>query len=89
MRLNTHIISYTDEEIKNIKKYGCLCFATAKEAMERNNINFDQVESINDHYETHRWGSNADRIYRNKAVRAAIYKVADNPLNYMRTVDSY
>ena len=84
MRLNTHIISYTDEELQKIKKDGCLCYATAKEAMERNNINFDQVESINDHYETHRWGSNADHNYRNKAVRAAIHKVAASPLNYER-----
>ena len=84
MRLNTHIISYTDEELQKIEKDGCLCYATAEIAMERNNVNFDQIESINDHYETHRWGSNADHNYRNRAVKAAIHKVAANPLNYER-----
>ena len=84
MRLNTKIIYYTDEELQKIKKDGCLCYATAEIAMERNNINFDQIESINDHYETHRWGSNADHNYRNKAVKAAIHKVAANPLSYER-----
>ena len=87
MRLNTHIISYTDEELQKIEKDGCLCFATAEEAMERNNVNFDQIELINDHYESHQWGSNADHNYRNRAVRAAIHKVAANPLNYERMVN--
>lgn len=82
MRLNTHIISYTDEELQKIKEDGCLCYVTAEKAMERSNVNFDQIESINDHYESHRWGSNADRNYRNKAVKAAIHKVAATPLNY-------
>ena len=84
MRLNTNIIEYTLEELSLIKRYGCLCYAVAEEAMTRNNVNFDQIESINDHYESHRWGSNADHIYRNRAVRAAIHKVSSDPLKYQK-----
>ena len=84
MRLNTNIIEYTPEELSIIKRYGCLCYAVAEEAMLRNKVNFDQIESINDHYETHRWGSNADHNYRNRAVRAAIRKVSSDPLKYQK-----
>jgi hypothetical protein len=51
--------------------------------MERSKLSFDDIEQINDYYETHIWGSNADRKYRKSAVNKAIAKVAAKPLDYV------
>ena len=75
-------IIWTDEELQRIKEHGETCLAVARQAMERSGITFDNIEEINEHYETHRWGSNADRAYRKRAVNKAILKVASNPLKY-------
>ena len=40
-------------------------------------------ERINDHFEAHRWGSDADRRYRKAAVNRAIRAVAANPAAYL------
>jgi len=76
-------INWNKEELKSIKEHGETCFAVAKEAMERSRLSFDDIEEINEHYESHKWGSNADRKYRNSAVNKAINKIAANPLKYM------
>ena len=75
-------ITWTEEEKAIIKKYGELCPAVAEKAMERNCINFDDIERINNHYEEHKWGSDTDRKYRKTAINKAIKKVAANPLSY-------
>lgn len=41
------------------------------------------IEQINERYESHRWGSNADRKYRKSAVNKAIQKVAANARDYL------
>ena len=75
-------IKWTAEEVEAIKIYGETCEAVARAAMERSGINFDDIERINDHYETHRWGSDADRRYRKAAVNRAVRRVAAHPLEY-------
>lgn len=75
-------IEFTPAEMEQIKMHGETCGAVARAAMERSGLNFDDIEQINDHYETHRWGSNADRRYREAAVNKAIRRVAANPLLY-------
>lgn len=76
------IIQWNAAETAMIEARGELCMAVARAAMERNGLNFDQIERINNHYEDHVWGSNADRRYRNAAVNRAVAKVAANPLVY-------
>lgn len=75
-------ITFNDEEMAIIKEHGELCAAVARAAMERNKLNFDDIEMINDHFETHEWGSNIDRKYRKAAINKAIHKVAENPFKY-------
>lgn len=75
-------IEFNEEEMKTIRQHGELCPAVARAAMERAKLNFDDIEQINDHYETHEWGSNTDRKYRKSAINKAIHKVAGNPLKY-------
>ena len=75
-------IIWNEAELKAIKTYGEICLAMAKEAMERNELNFDDIEEINEHYENHNWGSNADRAYRKRAVNKAVLKVAASPAKY-------
>jgi len=76
-------IQFTELEIELIQKYGELCFAVAEAAMKRSGLNFDDIERINDHFENHRWGSNADRKYRQAAINRAIRKVAANPKSFV------
>jgi len=76
------MIKWTDEERKSIDRYGEICTAAARQAMERSGLSFDDIERINDHYESHRWGSNADRKYRKAAINKAVLKVAANPMQY-------
>ena len=76
------IIQWNAAETAMIEAHGELCIAVARAAMERNGLNFDQVERINDHYENHVWGSNTDRKYRKAAINKAILKVAGNPMEY-------
>ena len=75
-------IKWTAEEIESIKTHVETCMAVAEAAMIRSEINFDDIERINDHYETHRWGSDTDRRYRKAAVNRAVRRVAANPLEY-------
>ncbi len=56
----------------------------AKEAMRLADISFDDIERILDHYEEHRWGSDADRRYRKSAVAKAVARVASDPTRYAR-----
>lgn len=76
-------IQWTEEERDIIKAYGEVPYEVAEKAMERSGFNFDDVERINEHYEEHRWGSDADRRYRNRAVRQAVQKVAANAAQYI------
>lgn len=78
------IVSFTESEMEFIRLHGQTCEAVARAAMERSGLSFDDVERINDHYESHRWGSNADRRYRKAAVNRAVKKVAANPLEYAK-----
>ena len=57
--------------------------AMARACMERNRLNFDDIERINNRYESHKWGSDADRRYRKAAVNRAIKAVAANPAAYL------
>lgn len=76
-------IKWTDEERRTIQKYGEVCYAVAETAMIRSGINFDDIEQINQHFETHRWGSDTDRKYRARAIKKAIAKVAENAAEYL------
>jgi hypothetical protein len=75
-------IQWTEDELQSINLHGETCDAVARAAMQRSGINFDDIECINEHYETHRWGSDADRRYRKAAVNKAVRRVAANPLMY-------
>lgn len=77
------IIQWTEEERTIILAHGEVCYAVAEKAMERSGLSFDDIERINQHAENHRWGSDADRRYRNRAVRRAIEKVAANAKEYL------
>lgn len=77
------IIKWDENERQSIAKYGETCFAVAEKAMQRSGLNFDDIESINNHHEDHRWGSNTDRKYRQAAINKAIHKVAANPTLYI------
>ena len=68
-------ILWTPEQIEFIRQHGEISPAAAKEAISRSKINFDDVEDINEHYESHKWGSNADRAYRKRAVNRAVQHV--------------
>jgi hypothetical protein len=75
-------IQWTEDELQSINLHGETCDAVARAAMQRSGLNFDDIEQINGHYETHRWGSDADRRYRKAAVNKAVRRVAVNPLMY-------
>ena len=81
-------IIFNKLELQCIEKYGELCLASALEAIDRSDINFDDIERINEHYENHRWGSNADRKYRKAAINKAILKVASNPKKFSAQFDN-
>ena len=76
-------IIFTAGELAAIREHGETCQAVAKDAMQRSGFSFDDIEQINDHYESHNWGSDADRKYRRSAVNKAVSKVAANPLAYI------
>lgn len=80
-------ILWTPEEVELIRQHGEISTAAASEAMTRSGINFDDVEDINEHYESHKWGSNADRAYRKRAVNRAVQHVAENATAYLPGVD--
>ena len=80
-------ILWTPEQIEFIRQHGEISPAAASEAMTRSKINFDDIEDINEHYENHRWGSNADRAYRKRAVNRAVQHVAANAAAYLPGVD--
>ena len=80
-------ILWTTEEVEIIRQHGEISPATASEAMDRSKINFDDVEDINEHYESHRWGSAADRAYRKRAINRAVQHVAANAAAYLPGVD--
>ena len=75
-------IEFTQAEMEQINLHGETCDAVARAAMQRSGLNFDDIERINEHYEQHRWGSDADRRYRKAAVAKAVRRVAANPLMY-------
>lgn len=75
------------EEIEYIRQHGEISPAAAHAAMTRSKINFDDVEDINERYESHKWGSNADRAYRKRAVNRAVAHVAANAAAYLPGVD--
>lgn len=76
-------IQWTEEERNMILTCGEVCYEVAKKAMERSRLNFDDVECINQHFENHRWGSDADRKYRARSVRRAVEKVAAHAVEYL------
>lgn len=76
-------LNFTEHELEIINKHGCVCPAVAERAMRAAHLNFDDIEEINEHHEEHRWGSNADRLYRKRAVNKAIQIVASNPRRFM------
>ena len=76
------MIKWTETERAVIDQYGEISTAMARTAMERSGLSFDDVERINNHYESHRWGSNTDRAYRKAAIRKAVAKVAKAPRAY-------
>jgi hypothetical protein len=75
-------IIFNENEIEAINQNGEICEYVARRAMERSCLSFDDIERINDHYETHSWGSTADRRYRKSAVYRAIQKVCRSPKQY-------
>jgi 3-oxoacyl-(acyl-carrier-protein) synthase len=75
-------IIWDNTDMLVINEHGEICMAAARKAMERSGLSFDDIEYINQHYEVHRWGSNADRKYRKSAIEKAVKKIAENPLKY-------
>jgi hypothetical protein len=71
------------DERHALETFGEWCPAMARACMERNHLNFDHIEQINGHCESHRWGSDTDRRYRKAAVNRAIKAVAANPAAYL------
>lgn len=80
-------IKWTPDEITTILEHGEISAAAVSAAMSRSEINFDDIEDINEHYESHRWGSNADRAYRKRAIARAVDSVARNAAAYLPGVD--
>lgn len=76
-------IKWTEQERQFIKERGETCFAVAYEAMRRSNLTFEDIESINNHRENHRKGSNADRKYKKAAINKAVKIIAANAINYI------
>lgn len=77
------ILHINDDERRALDIYGEWSPAMARACMERNRLNFDHIERINNHYENHRWGSDTDRRYRKAAVNRAIKAVAADPRAYL------
>lgn len=71
------------DERHALETFGEWSPAMARTCMERNHLNFDHIERINGHCESHRWGSDADRRCRKAAVNRAIKAVAANPAAYL------
>ena len=80
-------IIWTSEEIEYIRQHGEISPAAAHAAMTRSKINFDDIEDINGHHESHRWGSAADRAYRTRAINRAVQHIAANAAAYLPGVD--
>lgn len=80
-------ILWTPEEAEFIRQHGEISPAAASEAMSRSGINFDDIEDINERHENHRWGSDADRAYRKRAVNRAVQHMAANAAAYLPGVD--
>lgn len=76
-------IQWTEEEAATIRRLGEISPAAAHKAMSRSRLSFDDIEDINEHYESHRWGSDADRAYRKRAINKAVKKVAANAAEYL------
>ena len=74
-------------ERRALDTYGEWSPAMARACMERNRLNFDHIERINNHYENHRWGSDTDRRYRKAAVNRAVKAVAAEPRAYLIDTD--
>lgn len=81
------ILRINADERHALDTYGEWSTAMARACMERNKLNFDHIERINDHYETHRWGSDTDKRYRKAAVNRAVASVAANPGAYIAGAD--
>nr|DAK83858.1 MAG TPA: hypothetical protein [Caudoviricetes sp.] len=77
------ILHINDDERRALDTFGEWSPAMARACMERNRLNFDHIERINNHYENHRWGSDTDRRYRKAAVNRAIKAVAADPRAYL------
>lgn len=75
------------DERRALDTFGEWCPAMARACMERNRLNFDHIERINNHFENHRWGSDADRRYRKAAVNRAVKAVAADPRAYLIDTD--
>lgn len=80
-------ILWTPEEAEFIRQHGEISPAAASEAMSRSGINFDDIEDINERHENHRWGSDADRAYRKRAINQAVAHVAANAAAYLPRVN--
>ena len=81
------ILHINADERHALDTYGEWAPAMARACMERNRLTFDDVERINNHFELHKWGSDADRRYRKAAVNRAIKAVATNPAAYLIDTD--
>ena len=77
-------LNFTAEEIERIHQHGgeC-CLAVAESVMRRSRLNFDDIEAINGYSESHRWGSDADRRYRKRAINKAILYVASHAIDFI------
>ena len=77
-------LNFAAEEIERI--YACggeCCLAVAESVMRRSRLNFDDIEAINGRSENHRWGSDADRRYRKRAINKAIQYVAAHAIQFI------
>ena len=72
-----------EHEYNLIKNKQGLCYASVNDIFNQNDISFDDIERINNHYENHKWGSNKDRAYRKRAIKKAIELFSLKPYEYI------
>lgn len=76
-------IVLNEHEIFMIKNHGGLCLASTISVFKKSNIDFSDIESLNNVFRKHKWGSDADRKYRKSAINKALNSFSKNALNYI------
>lgn len=80
---NTKDLLLSDNDLRTINDKNELSYASVESIFKRSNFSFDDIEKINNHFETYKWGSQKDRIYRKKSIELAIKSFGENPKKYI------